>query len=114
MRTFDLEIGIDIRAVVPDSFTKEMREISHPDHASTTKFLQQAASMHPIDDEEFTLFVLMHGIRRNVRAELAVFLQQAGIGGTLSPAVVQTQVRPVLASKVDAALSGTLPLEQLG
>lgn len=114
MRQFYVEIGVDLRAVVPESFTKEMRELSHPDHPSTTKFLQQAASMHPIDDEEFTLFVLVHGIRRNVRAELAVFLQQAGIGGTLSPAVVQNRVRPVLASKVDAALSGTLPLEQLG
>ena len=104
MRTFDLEIGIDIRAVVPDSFTKEMREMSHPDHPSSTKFLQQASSMHPIDDEEFTLFVLMHGIRRNVRAELAVFLQQAGIGGTLSPAAVQHKVQPVLASTVNGLI----------
>lgn len=106
MRTFDLEIGIDIRAVVPESFTKEMREMCAKDHPNTTEFLQKAANLHPIDDEAFTLFVLTHGIRRNVRAELAVFLQQAGIGGTLSPAKVQMTGTPVLASAIEDALSG--------
>lgn len=114
MRTFDLDIGINIRAVVPESFTKDMREMCHPEHPSTTTFLQKAAALHPIDDEAFTLFVLAHGIRRNVRAELAVFLQEVGIGGTLSPAKVQMTGTPVLAGQIDAALAGTLPTEQLG
>lgn len=114
MRTFDLDIGINIRAVVPDSFTAEMRAMSKPDHPSTTTFLQTASNMHPLDDEAFTLFVLTHGIRRNVRAELAVFLQQAGIGGTLSPAQVQMTGTPVLASQVETALVQGMPTEQLG
>ena len=86
MRTFKLELALDVRAVVPDSFVQQMRsEATGPD---ATAFLMNAQEMFPLptQDEDFILHILKHGVRRNVRQSLLTLFGESGLGCTLSPA----------------------------
>lgn len=84
MRTFKLELALDMKAVVPDSWVKLMRE--HAAAKYTTPFLKNAQDMFPEDDEEFALHILKHGVRRNIREALQELFMASGLGCTLSPA----------------------------
>lgn len=86
MRTFKLTLSIDMKAVVPEQFIGRMR--ADAQHSDASEFLQQAQSMFPLptQDDEFILHILKHGVRRNVRAELAKLFESSGLGCTLSPA----------------------------
>lgn len=114
MKTFKLEIALDIKAVVPDSFIMQMRGDAR-DPITTTPFLQRAQEMFPnaAQDEDFILHILKHGVRHHARASLAQLFEASGLGCTLSPAravVIDRSPPPeeaaVLASEIDAALSG--------
>jgi len=83
MRTYKLELGIDLKAVVPDHWVKNMREQVQ---MNPTPFLTNAQEMFPEDDEEFALHILKHGVRRNVRDNLQELFMASGLGCTLSPA----------------------------
>lgn len=109
MRTFKLELGIDTKVVVPEQFTQEMRKQATSEDAS--EFQKHAQELFPHDDEEFTLHILKHGMRREVRACLMQLFTESGIGCTLSPARAAiidrsppSDVQPVFASQIDAAL----------
>jgi hypothetical protein len=101
MRTFDLTLEIKARAVVPEDFTKAMREAA-ADKVTASPFLLNAQEMFPEDDEGFTLHILKHGTRNCIRSELARLYESSGIGGTLSPvkAVVDTNREPPAAPAV--------------
>lgn len=114
MRTFKLEIALDIKAVVPDSFVARMRSEA-VDAELSTPFLRNAQEMFPLptQDEDFILHVLKHGVRWHTRLSLAQLFESSGLGCTLSPAratVIDRSPPPdaaaVLASDIDAALSG--------
>ena len=108
MRTFKLEVALDIRAVVPDSFVQQMRSEAQAEDA--TVFLQNTQEMFPLptQDEDFILHILKHGVRRNVRQELVKMFAESGLGCTLSPARATIIDRspppgePVLASVINA------------
>ena len=85
MHTFKLELGLDMKAVVPDAWVKQMREIA-ADQEQVTPFLKNAQEMFPEDDAEFALHILKHGIRRHVRDSLQELFIASGLGCTLSPA----------------------------
>lgn len=111
MRTYDLELTISVRAVVPQQFTDMLRGFVD-DPEQSTEFLRRAAAQFGNDDEGFTLHVLKHGLRNTVRLAAAMELNNAGIGATLAPAkcVVHTdrnnppEVPAVLASEVAVAI----------
>lgn len=95
MRTFKLELGIDIRCVVPEAFTKDMRQLAYAAvdaGADGDEFLRNAQEQFPQDDDAFTLHILKHGIRRKVRADLAAFLTSEGIGCRLAPVAAHAYV----------------------
>lgn len=105
MREFKLELGVDMRVVVPAQFTSAMREAALAEDASV--FLKQAQQAYPEDDDAFTLHILTNGLRKNVRAFLISLFSDAGIGCTLSPAKlavidrsVPKDVRPALTSEI--------------
>lgn len=105
MRTFKLELAIDMKAVIPDSWVKLMREqAAAPD---TTPFLKNAQEMFLEDDEGFALHILKHGVRYNIRASLQELFMASGLGCTLSPARATVidrsppaNAEPVLATEV--------------
>ena len=104
---YDLTLSIDIRAAVPDEFTNMMREQARAEDAS--EFLKQANAIE--DDDEFTLFLLKNGLRKNVRQFVQELFENSGIGGTLAPASVVPRDRsvpadaePVLASEIAQAI----------
>ena len=106
MRTFKLELGLDMKAVVPDSWVKLMRE-SAAGADTSTPFLKNAHEMFPEDDEEFALHILKHGVRRHVRDSLQELFIASGLGCTLSPARATVidrsppaNVEPVLADQI--------------
>lgn len=110
MRTFKLELGLDMKAVVPDAWTEHMREIA-ADPEQATPFLQNAQEMFPEDDEEFSLHILKHGVRRHVRDSLQELFIASGLGCTLSPARATVidrsppaNVEPVLADQIAEAI----------
>lgn len=117
MRTFKLTLGIDVKVVVPEQFTQLMREQAKADDAS--EFQKHAQEMFPHDDEEFTLHILKHGMRREVRGCLVQLFTESGIGCTLSPAraaIIDRSppvgVVPVLASEIDHVLcAGSDPFD---
>lgn len=120
MRTFKLELALDLKAVIPDSWVKLMRDTA-ADPEQTTDFLRHASELYPDDDEEFALHILKHGVRRHIRIALQELFMASGLGCTLSPARATVidrsppaNVEPVLATEIEAALVGTLPTEQLG
>ena len=105
MRTFKLELAIDMKAVVPDSWVKLMREQATAH--DTTPFLKNAQEMFPEDDEEFALHILKHGVLRNIREALQELFIASGLGCTLSPARATVidrsppeNAEPVLATEV--------------
>ena len=105
MRTFKLELAIDMKAVVPDSWVKLMREQATAH--DTTPFLKNAQEMFPEDDEEFALHILKHGVRHHIRAALQELFIASGLGCTLSPARATVidrsppaNAEPVLATEV--------------
>ena len=105
MRTFKLELALDMKAVIPDSWVKLMREQAAA--TDTTPFLKNAQEMFPEDDEEFALHILKHGVRRHVRDSLQELFIASGLGCTLSPARATVidrsppaNVEPVLATLV--------------
>lgn len=122
MRTFKLTLGMDFKAVVPNSVTAAWRADALSDEA--TPFLYAANERFKDDDEGFTLHILKHGCRSMVRQSLVQLLESTGIGGTIAPASIKPVdisedmlpelAQPVLASEIEAALQGTLPTEQLG
>lgn len=91
MRTFHLTLGLDMKAVVPEQFTQDIRAQATAEDASP--FLKNAHEMFPEDDEQFTLHILKHGVRRNTRMALAELFESSGLGCTLSP--VTAKVRDV-------------------
>lgn len=106
---YDLTLSIDIRAAVPEDFTKQMREAAKAEDA--TEFLKQANAIE--DDDEFTLFLLKNGLRKNVRQFVQELFENSGIGGTLAPASVVPRdrsvpqdVAPVLASEIAQVIPG--------
>ena len=110
MRTFKFELRLDFKAVVPESFTKDMRSVAR-DPEVTSAFLKQCDTEHPDDDEAFTLAVLKNGIRKHVRQNLMEHLHKSGIGGSFAPASItpidishEFDVVPVLAKQIDAVL----------
>lgn len=110
MRTFKLELGLDMKAVVPDAWIEHMRGIA-ADPEQATKFLQNAQEMFPEDDEEFALHILKHGVRRHVRDSLQELFIASGLGCTLSPARATVidrsppaNVEPVLADQIAEAI----------
>lgn len=114
MRTFKLEIALDIETVVPDSFVARMRAVAI-DAEFSTPFLRSAQEMFPLptQDEDFILHVLKNAVRWHARLALAQLFEASGLGCTLSPAsatVIDLSPPPdaaaVLASDIDAALSG--------
>ena len=109
MRTFKLELGLDMTAVVPDGWVKLMREqAAAPD---TTPFMQNALELFPEDDDEFALHILKHGVRRHIRDALQELFMASGLGCTLSPARAKVidrsppaNAEPVLASQIDETI----------
>lgn len=109
MRTFKLELALDTKVVVPESFTQNMRaQAIAPD---ATDFLQKANEKFKDDDEGFTLHIVKHGMRRETRSALANLFAGSGLGCTLSPAratVIDrsppTNIAPVLAGEIDVLL----------
>lgn len=114
MRTYDLELTINVRAVVPEQFTQRMREYAADtgEGGASTEFLRRAVAQFGNDDEGFTLHVVKHGLRNVTRFAAAQAMHEEGIGATLAPAkcVVHTdrndppEVPAVLASAVAAAI----------
>ena len=113
MKTFKLEIALDIKVIVPDGFVASMRAEA-VDAELSTPFLRNAQEMFPLptQDEDFILHVLKHGVRYHTRQALAQLFESSGLGCTLSPAratVIDRNPPPdaaaVLASEIDAALS---------
>ena len=103
MRTFKLELAIDMKAVVPDSWVKLMREYAAAH--DTTPFLKNAQEMFPEDDEEFALHILKHGVRRNISEALQELFMTSGLGCTSARATVidrspPANAEPVLATEV--------------
>ena len=94
-----------MEVVVPDSWVKLMREqATAPD---TTPFLKNAQEMFPEDDEEFTMHILKHGVRRNIREALQELLHCLRSGLYPQPASATVidrsppaNVEPVLATLV--------------
>lgn len=111
MRTFKLTLSLDMKAVVPEQFTQSLREQAVAEDA--TDFLANAQKLFPDDDEGFTLHILKHGLRNNVRSEIAKLFERSGLGCTLSPVTAQVHDRTppsvpaVLATEIDSALQGT-------
>lgn len=121
MRTFKLVFGLDLKAVVPQRFTDDMRMAAQAPDATT--FLANAQALFPdrVQDEEFTMHIVKHGIRRRIRESLVDLFTESGLGCTLSPASVELievpvpaepDASPVLAADIDSALG--LPTEELG
>lgn len=116
MRTFKLTLGMDFKAVVPNSVTAAWR--ADAESAEATPFLKTANDMFKDDDEGFTLHILKHGCRNMVRQSLVQLLESTGIGGTIAPASIKPVdisedmlpelAQPVLASEIEDALDGTL------
>lgn len=112
MRTFEMTLQQQVRVVVPQQFTDDMR--AHAKSEDASEFLKKMDADYPTDDETFTLQVLKNGIRKNVRADLAKLLEQSGLGCTLAPVSVAVKDRapppesakPVLANEIDQALQG--------
>lgn len=106
MRTFKLELGLDMKAVVPDGWVKLMRETAiNPE--TTTPFMQNAQELFPDDDDEFALHILKHGVRRHIRDALQELFMASGLGCTLSPARAKVidrsppqDAEPILASQI--------------
>ena len=75
-----------MKAVVPEQFIGRMR--AEAGHSDASDFLHTAQEMFPLpsQDDEFILHILKHGVRRNVRSELAKLFESSGLGCTLSPA----------------------------
>lgn len=88
MRTFKFTLGLDFKAVVPEQFVKDMREIAQNPQL-TSPFLRKLQDEHPDDDEAFILAVLKNGIRKHVRADLIQHLAKSGIGGSFAPASLE-------------------------
>lgn len=84
MRTFKLCLGIDIKAVLPESVVQGWRTDATSEEA--TPFLKNTQAMFPVDDDAFALHILKHGCRSMVRSSLRSLFESTGIGGTLSPA----------------------------
>lgn len=110
MRTFKLNLALDMKAVVPEQFVKDMRKQAQDPESSP--FLKNAQEMFPNDDDEFILHILKHGVRRHTREALADLFAGSGLGCTLSPATARVidrsppaeDVKPVLATEIDQAL----------
>jgi hypothetical protein len=78
MRHFELDINVSVALMVPDDFTKQMREQAASEEA--TEFLKKTQAAHPEDDDAFTLACVENGISVFTRRSLAMFFAQAGIG----------------------------------
>lgn len=109
MRTFKIELALDTKVVVPESFTQTLRAQAIAPDASD--FLIHANKKFKDDDEGFTLHIIKHGIRREARNSLAELFARSGLGCTLSPAratVIDrsppSNVEPVLASNIAQAI----------
>ena len=110
MRTFKLELALDMKAVIPDGWVKLMRETAtNPE--TTTPFMQNALELFPEDDDEFALHILKHGVRRHIRDALQDLFMASGLGCTLSPARAKVidrsppaNAEPVLASQIDETI----------
>lgn len=91
MRSYDLTLSLDMRAIVPEQFTQEYRKQAQAEDASP--FLKQAQEQFPDDDEGFTLAVLKNGMRIGVRAAVIDLFESSGIGCHLAPAHLKQRDR---------------------
>lgn len=104
MRTFKLELAIDLKVIVPDEWVAQYREQAQAPDVS--EFLLHADRDNP-DDEDFALHLLKHGVRRHVRQSLLDLFFESKMGCTLSPARAKVIDRspphgePVLASVIN-------------
>lgn len=106
MKTFKFELGLDMKVVVPQQFTEDLRKEAIAE--DSTEFLKQAHAAYPEDDEQFLMFVLKNGIRKQTRQFLAHMFESSGLGCTLAPARMRVidrspphDVDPVLPAVVD-------------
>lgn len=108
MRSFDMTAELNMAVQVPDEFLKNMREAAQAEDAS--EFLKVCQEKYPDDDDEFLLMILRNGFKRNIREGVQELCQYSGLGGTFSPVQLRdrtppTNVEPVLASNINAAIS---------
>lgn len=88
MRTFKGNLTQSFKLTISDGFLQTMRAGAQADDASV--FLKQTQAAHPKNDDAFIAAVLKNGLRRSARNNLGDLLQNTeGIGGTVSPAVVE-------------------------
>lgn len=87
MQTFKLGLGLDLRAVVPDSVLNNARlEAKNPDAPGYIRELnKQFPEGTEHNDDQFMLGILIAHLRGSVRAYIRVDLETKGIGGKLSP-----------------------------
>lgn len=98
MQTFQINLGIDTRAVIPEQFLQEARkEAQAPD---ATPFLKAMQAKYPEDDDQFMLAVVKNAFRNHVRRSLLAFMMRSQVGGSVSPVKVSDEV--VMQPKAEA------------
>lgn len=103
MRTYHLELSVELRAVVPDQFFTAQLEASRAD--DRTPFQQQliekydaaldsitpdfsAESAEQVRDDAadaFLMELLGNGLRHGIRGHILTMLESSGVGGTVAP-----------------------------
>lgn len=104
MRTFQFELTVQVRAVVPDNFLTGQLEAA-ADH-DATPFQQQLLQRYLVakevagEDEaaqdeatdNFLMELLGNGLRYGLRHQAIGMLEQSGIGGTVAPVSVPVRL----------------------
>ena len=113
MKQYDLEVCMNIKALVPDSLVQKFREQAQQELAGgeATPFIEYVNKIE--DDDEFMLAHLRYALRRVIQASVKDLFDSVGIGGTLSPVRAmqqeleliqqqhsEAQDRPVLATQL--------------
>lgn len=112
MRTYKLELGIELRAVVPDSFIAQQLELCRKDDANPFQRKTVAARdenlsnlLSQLDDnaedyaekyrdavasvdDEFGMAIIKNGLRYGVRHIVVDMLTESGIGCHMAPVTV--------------------------
>lgn len=96
VRTFNLDVQAQLKAVVPECFIQKMRTEAQ-DPVTTTPFLTSAQEMHPGDDDAFILMVLCNGLKLTTRHSIIELFEQSGLGCTISPVTLRKREFPAQA-----------------
>lgn len=106
MQTFQVNLGVDIRAVITQEFLAESRKEAQAEEA--TPFLKEAQARFPDDDDQFMLAIVCNAFRTFTRQSLLDFMLKSGVGGTVAPVKIIDRI-----CAVPKAFSETAPSDEI-